>query len=89
MKQIVVLLWVVLFFALQPSFSPSTTSRQQQILSTAVPLLRTSYTSAPANDPTVARPVSSAWPAHPSVKEAGANMQRLPRPPRAAGNLCD
>ena len=31
MKQIVVLLWVVLFVALQPSFSQSTPSRQQQI----------------------------------------------------------
>src|ERR1700723_687247 len=31
MKQMVVLLWVVLFVALQPSFSQSTPSRQQQI----------------------------------------------------------
>jgi tetratricopeptide (TPR) repeat protein len=31
MKQIVVLSWVVLFVALQPSFSQSTSSRQQQI----------------------------------------------------------
>src|ERR1700723_4134753 len=31
MKQMVVLLWVVLFVALQPSFSQSTSSRQQQI----------------------------------------------------------